>query len=50
MSKTDRTPETAAQTALKTLDEAWAYFTPQPLPLRPEPDLAQDLFQYHAAA
>ncbi|WP_165978928.1 hypothetical protein [Antarcticimicrobium luteum] len=42
--------ERKAQAALKTLEEAWAYFTPEALPVEAEADPAQELFQYHAAA
>ncbi len=42
--------EQAAQAALEALEQAWAYYTPEPLPAQPEVDPAQELFQYHAAA
>jgi len=54
MSNTVKHPETDAvqnaRAALRALDEAWAYYTPEPLPDHAEADPAQDLFQYHAAA
>lgn len=42
--------EDKARAALRVLDEAWAYYTPEPLPLHAEADPVKDLFQYHAAA
>lgn len=54
MSMIEPNPETAiaepARAALAALEQAWAYYTPQPLPARPDPDPAQELFQYHDAA
>lgn len=43
-------PAPAAQAALKILEEAWAYFTPQPQPVKAAADDQTDLFQYHNAA
>ncbi len=43
---------TAAQAALQVLNEAWAYYTPEPQPQHRDDsaDLVQELFQYHSAA
>ncbi|TDE39623.1 hypothetical protein [Antarcticimicrobium sediminis] len=42
----------AAQAALQVLNEAWAYYTPEPQPQYRDDaaDLVQELFQYHSAA
>ena len=53
MNNTEPNPEIAAEkarAALSALEAAWAYFTPEPWPFRPEPDPAEDLFQSYAAA
>lgn len=39
-----------AQAALNALNEAWAYYTPQPKPVVAEADPVQEPFQYHNAA
>ncbi|CAN0587173.1 unnamed protein product [Ectocarpus sp. 12 AP-2014] len=41
-------PKTPAQLALDALDQAWAYFAPEPVAQLD--DQEPDLFQYHAAA
>ena len=41
----------AAEAALEILDQAWAYYTPQPLPVEAEHAAPQEeLFHYHNAA
>ena len=48
MTNIAKLPDQAAKEALKHLDQAWAYYTPEPAPVtyKDQPDL----FQYHTAA
>lgn len=48
--QSEKTAEDKARAALQVLDEAWAYYTPEPLPNHAETDSMNELFQYHAAA
>ena len=48
--QSENTVEDKARAALQLLDEAWAYYTPEPLPVHAESDAVSELFQYHAAA
>ncbi len=46
----ENTTADKARAALQVLEEAWAYYTPEPLPAHAESDVVSELFQYHAAA
>lgn len=48
--RTTRTDSDAAREALRLLDEAWAYYTPEPPVRLAEEDEDRPLFQYYQAA
>jgi len=50
VNQSEKTAEDKARAALLVLDEAWAYYTPEPLPDHAEADAVSELFQYHTAA
>ena len=51
MERHEQNAQAAAKAALKVLEEAWAYYTPEPLPVKPAPMAEQEeIFQYHNAA
>ena len=44
------TPKTTAEEALKLLEQAWAYYDDEPLPVTAGPAEDEGLFLYHRAA
>ena len=48
--QSENTAEDKARAALQVLEEAWAYYTPEPVSAHAESDSVSELFQYHAAA
>ena len=50
MENTVKLPEPKAKEALKLLEQAWAYYTPQPKPVPQSEQQHPELFQYANAA
>lgn len=50
MTPQEQTPNTPAEDALKLLEQAWAYYDDEPLPVTAGPADDEGLFQYHRAA
>jgi hypothetical protein len=52
MPNVEKLPDRKAQAALETLEQAWSYYQPEPLPAAARPEAPQDreLFPYYTAA